>query len=1059
LDYSDGPVIFYLNAEGLVNSWPDSAQKLLGWTAKECVGRFPVFLSEASQLLLLKAIKQTQAGRPQILTFPLKTKQVKTIFSKLRLASADPDGKRGMIVLIEPVNFSTTAKDRTLLAELSFKNMNIPIIWVQHDGKISFANQAASQYLGYALDELATLKMVEIDPQWSFEDWKDKSQKILTDAPFKTYETTHYCKDGSEIPVEFFVHEVMVDEKKYFFVFITNLSQHKVEDAVLRESETMFRIMANATSASVLIYQGERLVYVNQAFQALSGFSQSELFAMKYWDFVHPDDREMVKERGQARQRGEVVPKNYYFRILTKHGKLLWMELNSDRILYQGKPAGLVIAMDVTEAKKSEQNIQTNLLRIEAMYKMGVKILAAQSPQDTARATLTHLDEIVPFYAARVMVVDGARGQIEVLAASCRNPAFLPILEAGLPIEDYASSLEGLSKGQITQIDDLQMVADKLVYRVLLEGGARSCLDVPLIAEGILLGVLQVAGKQAGAYASKHSEILNEVADLLAVALRQSQLLAAEQQRRNELERIEKISLALRAATSSHELYEILLHELSLLFMPDTAGVVMSVSGKYEVQSEDGIQFTPLLDSWLEAAIQQGRSVVLSNLGRVGAASAVVLPLQSEQKKFGALVLTWQKRHEIIPNQVRVLDMVAQMTGIALARLQVLETLEQSVRDRTREIMALYEIVRLYVSMDDTQAVISSSLQVIINTLHSKLGIIHLKQPGTSVFKMVACQGAGAVDLQEDLRQDEQGLIWHQPVDHDKPTLRLKLEPGILPAKLYAMGLGNYIGAPIHSAGEVAGVISLFYNLETGPALEDLSLISMVADQLGFVLERSSLRQQARNALVLEERQRLARELHDSVTQTMYSLTLMARGLRRMVAQNQIVQLDQNLELIQETAQQALKEMRLLIYELAPASVERQGVVEVIRERLEQVEKRAGVEWELKTSGDLNLSPQVQLGIYRISQEALNNALKHGSASRVEVCLQADKDKIHLSIRDFGQGFDPQTIISGMGLKNMRERALELDGQFLLESAPGAGTLVSVEFRRKNHGKIQGSGY
>jgi signal transduction histidine kinase len=137
--------------------------------------------------------------------------------------------------------------------------------------------------------------------------------------------------------------------------------------------------------------------------------------------------------------------------------------------------------------------------------------------------------------------------------------------------------------------------------------------------------------------------------------------------------------------------------------------------------------------------------------------------------------------------------------------------------------------------------------------------------------------------------------------------------------------------------------------------------------------------------------------------------------------------------------------MRLLIFELRPAALSEEGLVAALRSRLETVEARASVEVHLEAPEDIRLPPSVEEGLYRIAQEALNNALKHAQATSVRVTLSTGEDSVYLAVRDNGQGFDPTAEhIAGLGLTSMRERITELGGELRIDARPGQGTVVWV---------------
>jgi signal transduction histidine kinase len=198
-------------------------------------------------------------------------------------------------------------------------------------------------------------------------------------------------------------------------------------------------------------------------------------------------------------------------------------------------------------------------------------------------------------------------------------------------------------------------------------------------------------------------------------------------------------------------------------------------------------------------------------------------------------------------------------------------------------------------------------------------------------------------------------------------------------------------------------------------------------------------------AAVGAERQRLARALHDSVTQSLYSMTLFAEGWRTLAEQGRLSDPIDCFRQLEDIGQQALKEMRLLLHQLRPPILEEVGLVGALQHRLDAVEQRVGIETSLQVNGEVhNLAFPVEEQLFRIAQEALNNALRHANASESVVCLHAQRDHIVLSVQDNGDGFDLDTIAPGMGLKNMRERAQVIGGRISIASRLGQGTTVAV---------------
>ena len=218
--------------------------------------------------------------------------------------------------------------------------------------------------------------------------------------------------------------------------------------------------------------------------------------------------------------------------------------------------------------------------------------------------------------------------------------------------------------------------------------------------------------------------------------------------------------------------------------------------------------------------------------------------------------------------------------------------------------------------------------------------------------------------------------------------------------------------------------------------------------QIGAVVDVTSrvVLAEAQIQSAIEERQRLARDLHDSVTQTLYSLTLIAEAAHRHARNGQMDQVIAQTERLGELSQQSLKEMRLLLFELRLPILEREGLAKALRHRLDAVEKRAGVDANLIVAGVDRLPAVVEEGLFYMAYEALNNSLKHAAATKMTVSLRAIDGNVELQVVDNGKGFDVQSAseAGGMGLANLKDRALKLKAQLEITSFPEKGTSIKI---------------
>lgn len=375
---------------------------------------------------------------------------------------------------------------------------------------------------------------------------------------------------------------------------------------------------------------------------------------------------------------------------------------------------------------------------------------------------------------------------------------------------------------------------------------------------------------------------------------------------------------------------------------------------------------------------------------------------------------------------------------------------EQALQKAHGEISALYHVASVASASLDLDTILERSLDCVLASMRSEQGLIHLLDEDDGQLRLAAQQGMGPeLTAQIDVVPPGKGLTgW--VFEHGEPLITPNLgnDPSVPPALCENL-FTAYMGVPMRAKGRVVGVFGVLGEAGRRFGKDEVTLLASIADQVGVAVENARLYQQAEQLAVMEERERLAHDLHDSVTQSLYSLTLLAEAARRLVRAGEVERAGDYLTRLGETAQDALKQMRLLVYRLRPPALEREGLVGAIQQRLGAVERRAGVKAHLLASDSIKLPAPIEECLYRITQEALNNALKHAMASSVTVRIQVVDSHADLEVADNGVGFDPDAPEhqQGMGLASMRERAKKLGGTLHVLSAPGQGTRVRVRMR------------
>ncbi|CAN5210656.1 hypothetical protein BH20ACT5_BH20ACT5_25280 [soil metagenome] len=257
-----------------------------------------------------------------------------------------------------------------------------------------------------------------------------------------------------------------------------------------------------------------------------------------------------------------------------------------------------------------------------------------------------------------------------------------------------------------------------------------------------------------------------------------------------------------------------------------------------------------------------------------------------------------------------------------------------------------------------------------------------------------------------------------------------------------------FLGVPIVAGGEI---VAALYLANTGTAAEfgaaDQELVEVLAAHAALAVVNAQRHERVRELSVAEERARMARDLHDSVTQTLFSLSLSAETAAA-VAPSGDPRLAGQLNRIRELAGTAKEELRALVDTLRPPDLARQGLATALRRRIELLRRVHDVPIDLDLRPAGPVSPVLAAELFKLASEALSNALQHATATRVAVSLHRDGERLRLAVHDDGTGFDlAGTLRRGrrLGLASMRERAEALGGTLHIDTEPGRGTEVVVE--------------
>ena len=240
--------------------------------------------------------------------------------------------------------------------------------YVGADERYRFVNSRFEERFGLPPQQIIGKSVRELFGEANYERVRGHIRTVLSGQPV-SYEWLAPFPEGepSWMSVRFEPELDPQGKVTGFFVLAMDVTENRRVEEALRESEAKFRALTESTSAAVLIYQGDYIRYANPAAEALTGFTREELAHMRFWDFTHPDMREVVRGRGLARQRGEPVPARYEQKIVTRNGEVHWLDIAAALTVFEGKPAGIATAFDITERKRIEEALRHSESRTRAL--------------------------------------------------------------------------------------------------------------------------------------------------------------------------------------------------------------------------------------------------------------------------------------------------------------------------------------------------------------------------------------------------------------------------------------------------------------------------------------------------------------------------------------------------------------------------------------------------------------------------------------------------------------------------------------------------------------------
>jgi PAS domain S-box-containing protein len=826
---------------------------------------------------------------------------------------------------------------------------------------------------------------------------------------------------------------------------------HQVE-AELRESEQRYRLIAEHSTDMISKHTLEGIyLYASPACRALLGYEPDELVGRSAYEFFHPEDlAEIRKSHSTILDLPSVYIVSY--RIRHKDGNYIWFETTSKTIRDPETGTAqeiIAVSRNITKHKRIEAE-RERLLVAEREQRLLAETLGevflALTSQTSCDAVLSEIlyqaQRVVPYSGAHIMLVENET----LRSARWRgyetfgNEEFLANLEQSLA--NFPLDAEAVKSGRSLVIPDTQQNSQWVTVPEL--AWIKSFVAVPICLHDRVLGLLRLDSEVPDKFSAKDAECLQPLANAAAIALENARLydqmqqeLAERIQAEKELRRVVLRNQAILDAIPDSMFCfsregELLIYKLAHHsdLPPGILGETIIGKKLNELLPSDLVDLTlHYIGQTLDSGIMQAFEYQLS--------------LPDGPQDFEARL--------VVSGTNEVLAIVRNIT----TRKQMEEALKKSKANlAASEARLLAEMQSVLVI---NQALVS---EINLNTL--------LEFIITQAEHLLNADGAAVLFLSEDgqylevatpgeswlrIRPGSRVLVGGSLAERAIITRQTQTSNHVLGdsrtesmlALLESAQVSSLLCAPLLMQSKSLGVLLIWGEHEQVFDTQDSRLMNLFANQAALALHNVRLHALNRQLAIEQERHRLARELHDSVTQSLHGIGLAAQTSLKLLGQDADSRVRYPIERIYTMSRTALTEMREQLYHLHP-TVLNEDLVEALTQYCNELRRQHILAIEFTANLKEILSIEQRDTLYYIAREALWNIVKHAKATRVSIVLTSERKKSILSIKDDGVGFIPSDFTGGitMGLRNMEERAKLLGGDFELQSTPGHGTQLMV---------------